>query len=72
MPFFLDFEGEGLECHSGEGVAIGEDDWSVGLFGDQAMLDVATNGEAIFFDEDNGDLSKGEVGWLDNVSDKVF
>ena len=46
LPFFLDFEGEGLECLGDEGVTICEDSWSIGLFGDPTMLDVTTNGEA--------------------------
>ena len=46
LPFFLDFEGEGLECLGDEGVTIGEDSWSIGLFRDPAMLNVTTNGEA--------------------------
>ena len=72
MPFFLDFEGEDLECLGGKVVATGKDGWSVGLFRDPAMPNVATNGRAIFFDgEDNSDLGRGEVGWLGNVSDEV-
>ena len=72
MPFFLDFEGEGLECLGGEGLATGEDGWSDCLDGDAATLDFATDDEAIFFDDKEGrDLGRGEDGWLGNVLDKV-
>ena len=73
MPFFLDREGEGLECFGGEDVATGEDGWSNGLFGDLATPNVAIDGEAIFFDdEESGDMGRGEFGWLGNVSDEVI
>ena len=72
MPFFLDFKEEGLECLGNEEVVTGEDSWSVGLFGDLATPDVAIDGMAIFFDdEENGDFGRGEVGWLGNISDEV-
>ena len=71
--FFLDLEGDGFDCFSGEdGVATGEEGWPGCLAGDAATLDVATNGEAIIFKgEESGDLGKGELGWLGNVSNKV-
>ena len=72
MCFFLDREGEGLECFGIKAIATGEDGWSDGLVGCPETSDVATNGKPIVFDNDeSGDLGRGEVKWLRNVSDEV-
>ena len=69
----MDLEGDGFDCFSGEdGVAIGEGGWLGCLAGDATNLDVATDNETIVFNsEESSDLGRGELGWLNNVSDEV-
>ena len=39
---------------------------------DPATLDVAIDGNAIFFvGKESGDLGRGKVGWLGNISDEI-
>ena len=72
MTFFLDHEEEGFDYFNGETDATGEESWSNCLVRDPATPDVATDGDAIFFNgEERGDLGRGEFGWLDNVSEEV-
>ena len=63
-----------LSCvqHNAHHDATKESSWAGYLVGNAAILDVATDGEAIVFDgQESGDLGRGELGWLRNVLDEV-
>ena len=62
MPFFLDCDGEGLDCFGGEAITTSEE--GCYLVGGPATPNVAIDGNAIFFDSE-------EKGDFDNVSDEV-
>ena len=73
FPFFLDLERDSFDCLDGEdSFAIGEGGWVGYLARDATTPDVVTDGEAIIFDgKESSDLSRGELGWLGNVSGEV-